>query len=463
MKYISTRGRAPSLTFEEVMLTGLANDGGLYVPEVLPQISTAELNAWRSLDYADLAGEIMSLFVDDCFTREQLSEMVSRAYRRFDHQAVAPLKQLQHDTWVLELFHGPTFAFKDFALQVLGQLLDGVLEKRNERVVILGATSGDTGSAAIEGCRHSKFVDICILHPHQRTSLVQRRQMTTVSGDHIHNFAVEGNFDDCQNLVKASFLDQGFVGKNRRLVAVNSINWARIMVQIVYYFYAALRLGAPDRGIYFAVPSGNFGNIYAGYLAQQMGLPILGLHAASNTNDVLYRFFQHGELSLGEITPTLSPSMDVGLPSNFERLLFDLCGRDADQLNQLMVSFRERKIEVPQTVLAKAQQLFSASHADDAQTLATINDVFQRYQMIVDPHTAVGLKGVLERDWSAPVVALATAHAAKFPNVLEKANVPEVNLAAFEQQASLAERYTVVANDSKIVQQAIHQALNAEY
>ena len=299
MEYISTRGGSPALGFEDVLLTGLAPDGGLYLPRELPQVDASTLRRWAGLGYAELAAEVMQPFVGDFLRPEELRTLCAQTYREFRHPAVAPLAQLGHNEWVLELFHGPTLAFKDFALQLLGRLLDIALERREQRAVILGATSGDTGSAAIEGCRRCSRVDIVILHPHGRVSEVQRRQMTTVLGDNIHNVAIDGDFDDCQELVKASFADQSFLPPGRSLVAVNSINWARIMAQITYYFSAALALGAPYRPVSFSVPTGNFGDIYAGYLARRMGLPVAQLLIATNANDILHASCRARAISAG--------------------------------------------------------------------------------------------------------------------------------------------------------------------
>ena len=297
MKFISTRGDAPILSFEEVVLTGLASDGGLYVPEKLPSFSKEEIASWAGLSYQELAFKIITPFVDGEISDDDLKGIIDKAYESFRHDAIAPLVQTGHNEWVLELFQGPTLAFKDFALQFLGHLLDFILAKRKQKVVVMGATSGDTGSAAIEGCRRCENIDIFILHPHQRVSDVQRRQMTTVIADNVHNIALEGNFDDCQNMVKASFRDQSFLPDGRQLVAVNSINWARIMAQIVYYFYSALALGGPHKPISFSVPTGNFGDIFAGYLAKQMGLPIDQLLIATNSNDILHRCISENDHS----------------------------------------------------------------------------------------------------------------------------------------------------------------------
>jgi threonine synthase len=340
MKYISTRGQAPALNFEDVVLTGLATDGGLYVPETIPTFSKDEIASWAGLSYQDLALKVMTPFVADSIPEADLKDLIDRSYSGFRHDGIVPLVQTGHNEWVLELFQGPTLAFKDVALQFLGNLLDYVLKKRNEKVVIMGATSGDTGSAAIEGCRHCDNVDIFILHPYQRVSEVQRRQMTTVIADNVSNIALKGNFDDCQNMVKASFADQSFLPEGRRLAAVNSINWARIMAQIVYYFYAGLHLGSPHRPVSFSVPTGNFGDIFAGYIAKSMGLPIDQLVIATNSNDILHRCISANDHSKKELLHTLSPSMDIMVSSNFERMLFELYGRDGDKICQLMNDFK---------------------------------------------------------------------------------------------------------------------------
>ncbi len=423
MEYISTRGEAPALNFEEVMLTGLASDGGLYVPKVLPVVDKDEMTSWIGLPYDELAFNIMARFVGDCIPREDLKRIVSASYRDFRHSAVAPLKQLGHNEWVLELFHGPTLAFKDFALQLLGRLLDYVLERRQQKVIVLGATSGDTGSAAIEGCRHCDNIDIFILHPHNRVSDVQRRQMTTVLGDNIHNLAIEGNFDDCQAMVKASFSDQAFLPAGRSLVAVNSINWARIMAQIVYYFYASLALGGPAREVSFSVPTGNFGDIFAGYLAKKMGLPIKQLIIATNVNDILHRCLSANDYSQHELVPSLSPSMDIMVSSNFERLLFDLYDRDGKAVAGLMKSAQTGKMVIDEDRLTKARELFSSFSVNDELTCQTIAEVCDTCEYLLDPHSAIGVKAGREcrHDLIVPMVTLATAHPAKFPSAVVKA------------------------------------------
>lgn len=425
MRYISTRGTAPALGFEEVLLTGLASDGGLYVPESLPSFSAEELEQMASLDYPTLAHRILLPFVAEAFSSEELREIIDDTYAVFRHTAVAPLVQLEHNQWVLELFHGPTLAFKDFALQLLGRLLDATLKRRGEKVVIMGATSGDTGSAAIAGCQRCENIDIFILHPHNRVSEVQRRQMTTLSGPTIHNLAIEGNFDDCQAMVKASFRDQSFLPDGRSLVAVNSINWARIMAQIVYYFYAGLALGAPHRAAAYSVPTGNFGDIFAGYLASKMGLPIAQLMIATNRNDVLHRLLSSGDYSRQALEHTLSPSMDISVSSNFERLMFDLYDRDASAVAGLMAAFDDGDIALSDKAMANARTMFASHRVDDAGTLACISTVWEQTGYLLDPHSAIGYAAAKAADSASavPWVTLATAHPAKFPDAIDRAGV----------------------------------------
>ncbi|MCP5206145.1 MAG: threonine synthase [Hahellaceae bacterium] len=450
MKYISTRGKAEALGFEDVLLTGLATDGGLYVPEVLPRFTKEEIASWRGLPYAELAFNVMYPFVEGAIPEDTFRKMVRETYGAFAHQAVAPLVQIDSNEWVMELFHGPTLAFKDFALQLLGKLFDYVLQKRNKRVVVLGATSGDTGSAAIEGCKHCKNLDIFILHPFQRVSDVQRKQMTTIVGENIHNIAIEGNFDDCQGMVKASFNDQSFLQGKTSLVAVNSINWARIMAQIVYYFHASLSLGGPDRSISFSVPTGNFGDIFAGYLARNMGLPINQLIVATNKNDILHRLISKNQYSVEKLEHTLSPSMDIMVSSNFERLLFDLYGRNGSALSAVMNSFQSGPTSIDAARWTEARKLFDSYAVNDKETCLTIAEVYEATEELLDPHTAIGVRAAREcrRDKSIPMVTLATAHPVKFPEAVEKSGVgvspqlPPHMSDLFERE----ERYTVMPN-----------------
>lgn len=450
MKYISTRGQAPALSFEEVVLTGLASDGGLYVPETLPTFSQQEIASWAGLSYQELMFNIIGPFIDGEIADDDLMTIIDKAYVSFQHDAIAPLIQTAHNEWVLELFQGPTLAFKDFALQFLGHLLDFILAKRQQKVVVMGATSGDTGSAAIEGCRRCENIDIFILHPHQRVSDVQRRQMTTVIADNVFNIALEGNFDDCQNLVKASFINQSFLPDGRQLVAVNSINWARIMAQIVYYFYASLALGGPSRSVSFSVPTGNFGDIFAGYLAKQMGLPIEQLIIATNSNDILHRCISANDHSKQALHHSLSPSMDIMVSSNFERLLFDLYERDGNAIQGLMTDFKSGNMQLTESALSQARQLFSSYRLSDDETVSTIKQVFDGTGYLLDPHTAIGVAAgrARQRDSGVPMVCLATAHPAKFPDAVQQAiesgpQLPHHMADLFDR----TERYEVLGND----------------
>lgn len=470
MKYISTRGEAPSKNFEEAVLAGLASDGGLYVPEKIPTFSQSEIASWAGLSYQQLMFKIIHPFVDGEIGDEDLQGIIDKAYIGFRHKAIAPLVQTAHNEWVLELFQGPTLAFKDFALQFLGHLLDFFLAKRQQKVVVLGATSGDTGSAAIEGCRRCDNIDIFILHPHQRVSDVQRRQMTTVIADNVFNIALQGNFDDCQNMVKASFRDQSFLPDGRQLVAVNSINWARIMAQIVYYFYASLALGGPQRSISYSVPTGNFGDIFAGYLAHKMGLPINKLIIATNANDILHRCLSQNDHSKHPLQHSLSPSMDIMVSSNFERLLFDLYGRDGASVQALIDEFSEGSMILSDDALAQARSLFLSYRLDDAETLETIRTVYSESSYLVDPHTAIGVAAAraCKADETDPMICLATAHPAKFPeaaikasntttstNVITEAKLPDSMVDLFERE----ERYQVLPDNITDVQRFIRENL----
>lgn len=423
MRYISTRGQAPELGFEDVLLSGLARDGGLYVPAEWPQFSTEDLKSMQSSTYNELALRVIRPFVGGAISDGDLAAIIERAYATFETDTPAPLVDMGDGTHLMELFHGPTLAFKDVAMQFLGGMFDHVLGKRGEHITIVGATSGDTGSAAIEACRGKDAIDIFMLHPKGRVSEVQRRQMTTVISPNVHNLAVEGTFDDCQDLVKAMFNDQPFRDRHH-LSAVNSINWARVMAQIVYYVYAALKLGAPDRAVSFTVPTGNFGNVFAGYAAKQMGVPIKRLVVASNANDILARFFASGEMKTEGVVPTLSPSMDIQISSNFERLLFDMVGRDGARVTEILNGFRKSgSFKVPQEMLDEVRRSFDGARYDDEQTKAVIRAVHQERGMLIDPHTAVAVAAAraLPESDSTPMVVLSTAHPAKFPDAVEAA------------------------------------------
>ena len=465
INYVSTRGQAPSLNFEQVLLAGLASDGGLYVPDRLPEFSRDEILAMRSMSYDELAYTVLKPFVEGSIPDDDLRQIIRDTYGVFRHDAVAPLVQIDHNQWVLELFHGPTLAFKDFALQLLGRLLDYVLERRHQKVVIMGATSGDTGSAAIEGCRRCKNIDIYILYPHNRVSEVQRRQMTTVPGDTIHNLAINGNFDDCQAMVKASFVAEPFLPEGRSLVAVNSINWARIMAQIVYYFYAATALGGPDRAVNFSVPTGNFGDIFAGYLARRMGLPIDQLVIATNRNDVLHRLLTTGVYARQSLEPSLSPSMDISVSSNFERLMFDLYDRDGAAIQSLMKSFDSGEIALSDAAMNEARKLFASHRVSDEATCAEIARVWERCGYMLDPHSAIGTCAArtVAADKHTPMVTLATAHPAKFPDAIADSGLdtaPELP-AHLVDLFDREERFTVLENDLEVVQQHMATTVSA--
>ena len=454
MKYISTRDGGVAQTFEQVLLTGLAPDGGLYVPAELPHFSQKEIASWKSLSYPELALKIISPFIGDEIPAEALRKIVIESYAEFDHPEVAPLTKLAENEYMLELYHGPTLAFKDFALQVLGRLLDYVLLKNDKRVVILGATSGDTGSAALEGCRHSDQVDIFILHPHLRVSEVQRRQMTTVVGDNVFNLAVEGNFDDCQSIVKSAFADQSFLPEESQLVAVNSINWARIMMQIVYYFSSALKLGAPDKAVSFSVPTGNFGDIYAGYLAKRLGLPIKQLVVATNSNDILHRFISANEYSTADLEHTFSPSMDILVSSNFERYLFELFDRDAEALCEFMSKLGKESQQVSDEKWQQLREMFCSARVDDTHTCETIAKVFKDSGKLVDPHTAVGIRAARDcnADPTTAMITLSTAHPAKFSDAITEAGLDTPELPAhLADLFEMEEHYTVVSNELSAV------------
>lgn len=423
MRYVSTRGEAPPLDFVEVMLAGLARDGGLYVPEAWPKLDLDAIGGLSGRPYPEVAVEILKPFVGAGIAETDLACMAREAYGTFRHPAVAPLVQLGPSLFVLELFHGPTLAFKDLAMQLVARLMDHVLIQRGQRTTIVVATSGDTGGAAVEAFRGRTQVDVVVLFPHGRISEVQRRMMTSVADANVHAVAIEGTFDDCQALVKAMFNHHAFRDRVR-LSGVNSINWARIVAQVVYYFTAATALGAPHRKVAFAVPTGNFGDVYAGYVAARMGLPIDRLVVATNVNDILVRTFATGAYELHDVVATTSPSMDIQVSSNFERLLFDACGREARDVRALMGSLAQSKrFTLPARALADMRALFVADRADEQEVAATIRTWMREAQYCLDPHTAVGL-AVAEKETrasSVPMVVLSTAHPAKFPNAVKAA------------------------------------------
>lgn len=423
MKYVSTRGTAPTLDFRSATLAGLASDGGLYVPAQWPRLSVDDIQALAGLDYVETAVRIMAPFVEGSLTSDELRGLCKAAYGNFAHDAVTPLVQLDHRQWLLELFHGPTLAFKDVALQLLGQLFEKFLAGGDTQLTIVGATSGDTGSAAIEAVAGRDHIRIFMLHPEGRVSDVQRRQMTTILAPNVHNIAIDGSFDDAQAMVKRLFGDSE-ARDSLTLSAVNSINWARLMAQIVYYFYAAVRLGGPDRPVASSVPTGNFGDVFAGYVAAQMGLPIARLVVATNVNDILHRALTGGDYSAGTVTPTATPSMDIQVSSNFERLLFDMSGRDGAAIAGMMEDFdRHRAMTIPADMLAMTHDLFSSARIDaDGMSLA-LRWAQEHAGHLIDPHSAIGLAAARDLDIDAdiPVVTLATAHPAKFPDAVERA------------------------------------------
>ena len=444
--YVSTRGTAATRTFEEVLLEGLAEDGGLYVPEAWPEIDIAALTG---LDYPTTVARLLAPFTQGCFDEAELLAMAKAAYADFRHAATAPLVQLGHDEWLLELFHGPTFAFKDFAMQLLGRMFETVLARRGRSITIVGATSGDTGAAAVRAFAGLERIRVAILFPEGRISPVQRRQMTTATEANVRVLAVHGTFDDCQNRLKEMFGDTGFRDRVG-LAAVNSINWARVVAQAAYYVYAALRLGGLERPLAFAVPTGNFGDVYAGYVAKRVGLPVAKLVVATNENDILARFLATGRYARGEVVATSSPSMDIQVASNFERLLFEMEGRDGAAVAALMRTFAaEGALEVADAKRDAVRALFAGSRVDEATTRATIREVLATTGQLVDPHTAVGIRA--GRDMApdgAPLVTLATAHPAKFGDAILAATGSEAPLPP-ELQAMMqaAERYTTSAND----------------
>jgi threonine synthase len=455
MRYISTRGSAPVLDFEAVTLAGLAVDGGLYVPERWPSFSRDQIAAMAGLSYVETAVRVMQPFIGDSLDEQALRDLCTQAYGRFDHAAVTPLKQIDERQWLLELFHGPTLAFKDVALQLLGLLFERFLAPRDTHLTIVGATSGDTGSAAIDAVAGRAKVDIFMLHPEGRVSDVQRRQMTTVLAPNVHNIAIKGSFDDAQAMVKAMFAHQAFSGRFR-LSAVNSINWARLMAQIVYYFYAAVRLGAPERQVAFSVPTGNFGDVFAGYVAAQMGLPVARLIVATNVNDILHRALSAGDYSVGSVSPTAAPSMDIQVSSNFERLLFDLHDRDGVKLADTMRAFETTKnMQIPAALRDRAAALFTSARIDADGMAGAMRRAYQRSNEIIDPHTAIGLQAawLSDLDPSIPVVTLATAHPAKFQDAVERATGQRPSLPArvsglFDRE----ERFVVLDSDLETVE-----------
>ena len=460
MRYISTRGQAPVLSFSEAMMTGLARDGGLYVPEQVPMMTREDIAALAGLPYEEVAFRVMWPFLGDTFGEDEFRGLIAKAYAGFGHAARAPMVQLASGHFLLELFHGPTLAFKDFAMQLIGQMMQAALAKSGERITIVGATSGDTGSAAMEAFRGLSNVDVFILYPHGRVSEVQRRQMTTPVEANVRAIAMDGDFDDCQARVKDMFNDLDF-RDGVRLAGVNSINWARILSQVVYYFSAAVSLGAPHRAVSFTVPTGNFGDIFAGYIARAMGLPIEQLVIATNQNDILDRALRLGEYRTDGVKPSISPSMDIQVSSNFERVLFDAYGRDGAAVSALMAELRAGGgFTISQGALQMLRETFASGRCSEEETQATIRSAFAQTGEVLCPHSAVGVKVAENHLGAVPMITLATAHPAKFPDAVEAAMGTRPALP--ERMADLfkrPERVTRMPNDLAALQAHIREGI----
>jgi threonine synthase len=463
--HVSTRGEAPALSFTDALLAGLARDGGLYLPQSWPRFDADTISGFAGQPYARVAERVVGALSDGDVDAKALGPMIHEAYATFRHPAVCPLTQIGDNLFVLELFHGPTLAFKDVAMQLLGRLMDHVLGQRGQRATIIGATSGDTGGAAIDAFKGLKSVDVFILYPQGRVSDVQRRQMTTVNANNVHAIAVEGTFDDCQNLLKAMFNHHAFRDEIG-LSGVNSINWARIAAQVVYYFTAAVSLGAPHRKVSFAVPTGNFGDILAGWVAKQMGLPIERLSIATNSNDILTRTLQSGVYEMRGVHATTSPSMDIQISSNFERLLFEAHGRDGAAVRRLMQSLQQSgRFEIDPEPLARLRSEFDAAALSEAEIAAEIRETLTESGYLLDPHSAIGVgagRQLLARDPATPVVVLGTAHPAKFPAAVEAACgvVPKlpVHLADLMERQ---ERFSVLPNDLAAIETFVRERARA--
>ncbi|MFC7051768.1 threonine synthase [Hansschlegelia quercus] len=453
--YVSTRGEAPKLGFTDAMLAGLARDGGLYVPEVWPTFSFAEMSDFAGRSYADIAEAVIAPYAGDSISREDLRAMIDEAYETFRHPAVTPLVQTGPNRFILELSHGPTLAFKDVAMQLLARMMDHALAERGQRTTIVGATSGDTGGAAIDAFRGRDRADVFILMPWGKVSEVQRRQMTTATEDNVHAIAIDGSFDDAQALVKAMFNDHAFRDR-LALGGVNSINWARVLAQVVYYFVAAVALGAPRRTIDFVVPTGNFGDVFAGYVAKRMGLTIGKLVIATNINDILARTLETGRYEVRGVQPTTSPSMDIQVSSNFERLIFDACGRDSGIVRGAMGSLAQSgSFELNRRTLGAIRREFLAGRADEAEVADTIDRVRRETGYLIDPHTAVAyaVADSVELDPATPTVVLSTAHPGKFPDAVEAASSVRPDLPPhLSELLELPEKLVRLPNDLVAVQ-----------
>ncbi len=465
MLHVSTRGEAPALGFSDALLAGLARDGGLYVPQDWPSLPPEAIRGFAGRPYAEVANAVLGSLVDGDIAADDLSRMIGQAYATFRHAAVCPLTQIGDNLFVLELFHGPTLAFKDVAMQLLGRLMDHVLKARGARATIVGATSGDTGSAAVEAFKGLEQVDVFILYPHGRVSDVQRRQMTAVASPNVHAVAVEGTFDDCQSMVKGMFNHARFRDE-LQLSGVNSINWARVAAQAVYYFTAAVSLGAPDRPVSFSVPTGNFGDILAGWVARRMGLPVERLMIGTNANDILARTLRSGAYEIKGVQPTASPSMDIQISSNFERLLFEAYDRDAGAIRRLMAALAQsRAFLVDAEPLGRIRREFAAEAVDEAEVAAEMADTYRLTDYVLDPHTAVGTRAaraLLRERPEVPVVALATAHPAKFPDAVERATGLRPALPPhLADLMGRPESFTVLPNDQATVERFIRERARA--
>lgn len=460
MKYVSTRGQAPELTFEQAMLTGLARDGGLYVPETFPTLTQDKIASFAGKPYEEVAFEVMKPFVGDTFTDQEFKDIIKRAYAGFAHDAKCPVVQLSENHFLLELFHGPTLAFKDVAMQLIGQMFEVALKRRGDRVTIVGATSGDTGSAAMEAFKGLDAVDLFIMYPHGRVSEVQRRQMTTPTDANVHALAVDGDFDTCQALLKDMFNDFDFRDEVK-LAGVNSINWARVLAQVVYYFTSAVAIGAPARTVSFTVPTGNFGDIFAGYVAKRMGLPIDRLIIATNQNDILHRTMESGDHTKTGVTPSISPSMDIQVSSNFERLVFDLYDREGAAVAQLFDALKDDgTFTLSQGAVDRLRDEFDSGRCSEDETSATIKTFVETTGEILCPHSAVGVKVAGEHMGDAPMITLATAHPAKFPAAVKQAcgihpDLPAHMADLFDRD----ERVTRVAGDLAAVEAVIRKGI----
>ena len=465
MRYLSTRGEAPELSFTDALLAGLARDGGLYVPASYPSLSRETIAGFAGQPYARVAEQVISPFTGGDLAAGDFSKMLDAAYASFRHPAVTPLAQIGDNLFVLELFHGPTLAFKDVAMQLLGRMMDHVLKARGERATIVGATSGDTGAAAIEAFRGLEQVDVFIMYPHGRVSDVQRRQMTTVDAPNVHTIALEGTFDDCQAILKGCFNNHAFRDQ-MRLSGVNSINWARVVAQVVYYFTSAVVLGGPHRPVSFTVPTGNFGDILAGYIAKRMGLPVERLVIATNENDILARGLDSGTYDAKGVQATSSPSMDIQVSSNFERLLFDAYGRDAASVRRLMASQQQGgSFTIDAKPLAAIRAEFDALRTGETGTAKEIGRVYKEAGYLLDPHTAVAVHAArkqLEKKPHVPMVALGTAHPAKFGDAVFKAAGVRAPLPAhMEGLMERKEHFTVLANDQATIERFIKERARA--